>query len=195
MVAAISPRTDPLRNFKFQVQIIHPTLQSVIGNMGFTNVAGLNMTTEVIPYREGGWNTNAHKLPGQTDFGPITLIQGVLSTQPGMWELAKNMFAVQWGEGSLPESPDGHSAPAFRFTTLIRVLDHPITQGDASGSGAGGTSPAGARLAFEVRDCWVGSVAFNDLDAGGNAVLISQMTMHHEGFNVLFGKAPASGLV
>lgn len=187
MPFAVTSRTDPMRNFKFQVQIIHPTVHNVL-NMGFTNVAGLNMTTEVIPYREGGWNTNAHKLPGQTDFGPLTLIQGIMWDRPGMWELAKNIFAVQWGEGSLAEGTGG-APPQFRFTTLIRVLDHPITAGAASGTAA----PAGARLAFDVKDCWVGSVAFNDLDAGGNAVLISQMTMHHEGFDVLYGPGPATG--
>jgi phage tail-like protein len=95
----VRSRTDPMRNFKFQVQIVHPTLQSAVANMGFTNVAGLNMTTEAVPYREGGWNTNPHKLPGQTDFGPLTLIQGVMYTTPGMWLLAKNIFAVQWGSG------------------------------------------------------------------------------------------------
>lgn len=178
---AVRPRTDPLRNFKFQVQIIHPLVGNV-ANMGFTNVAGLNMTTEAIPYREGGWNTNAHKLPGQTDFGPLTLIQGVMYTQHGMWDLAKNMFSVQWGAGELARDTQ------FRFTTLIRVLDHPITKSSNSGSGTDivGWPADQARLAFNVRDCWVGSVAFNDLDAGGNAVLISQMTMHHEGFDVLW---------
>ena len=182
----VRSRTDPLRNFKFQVQIVHqnPQLADVVAHMGFMNVAGLNMTTEAIPYREGGWNTNPHKLPGQTDFGPLTLIQGVMYTQPGMWLLAKNMFAVQWG------SPGGlNEDTQFRFTTIIRVLDHPITSGPASGAPAASYPTDGARLAFVAYNCWVGSVAYNDLDASGNAVLISQMTMHHEGFDVLFGQA------
>lgn len=45
--------TDPLRNFKFQVQIQHPSLKT-FARMGFMSVSGLNVTTEVIPYREGG---------------------------------------------------------------------------------------------------------------------------------------------
>jgi phage tail-like protein len=174
----VRSRTDPIRNFKFQVQIVHPTLAQAVANMGFTNVAGLNMTTEAIPYREGGWNTNPHKLPGQSDFGPLTLIQGVMYTVPGMWLLAKNIFSFQWGAGTLDADTQ------FRFTTIIRVLDHPITKDAAAGTGG---SPLGARVAFVAYNCWVGSVAYNDLDAMGNAVLISQMTMHHEGFDVLFG--------
>jgi phage tail-like protein len=173
----VTSRVDPLRNFKFQVEINYPPLHSVLATMGFTNVSGINMTTDVIPYREGGMNTNYHKLPGQTDFGPLTLIQGVMHTSPGMWLLAKNMFALQQGEGTLPPGA------LFRFGTIIRVLDHPITKGVQAGAKG---NPAGARLAFAFINCWVGSVAFNDLDAAGNAVLISQMTMHHEGFDVIY---------
>jgi phage tail-like protein len=172
-------RSDPLRNFKFQVQLVYPPLANVLADMAFTNVAGLSMNTEMVPYREGGWNTNFHKLPGQTDFGPLTLIQGIMHARPGMWELAKTMFAVQWGNGTLLDTTD------FRYTTVIRVLDHPITRGPGSGVNV---SPQGARLAFVLYNCWTGSVAFNDLDATGNAVLVSQMTMHHEGFDVVYGQ-------
>jgi phage tail-like protein len=168
-----------MRNFKFRVQIDYPPIDG-IADMGFTNVAGINMNTEVMAYREGGFNTNSHKLPGQTDFGPLTLVQGVAQARPGMWLLAKNMFAVQWGAGSLDFGTQ------FRFTTTVRVMDHPVTHNP--GSGSPGDGLLGARLAFKFYNCWVGSVAFNDLDAQGNAVLISQMTMHHEGFDVYFGQ-------
>jgi len=177
----VQARLDPMRNFKFQVEINFPALFSDVAKMGFTNVAGINMTTDVIPYREGGWNTNYHKLPGQTDFGPLTLVQGVMWTQPGMWNIAKTIFARQWGEGTLDPGVQ------FRFGTIIRVMDHPLTHGEQSGA-PNGTNPAGARLAFLFYNCWVGSVAFNDLDAAGNAVLISQMTMHHEGFDVVYAQ-------
>jgi phage tail-like protein len=181
-----------MRNFKFLVTIDYTAAGAPqipgLADMGFTNVAGINMTTEVINYREGGWNTNYHKLPANTDFGPLTLIQGVVRTKPGMWNLAKNMFAVQWGQGNLaapaPGNPDNGNGTNFRFNTTVRVLDHPITKNP--GSGSPGDGFAGARLAFKFYNCWVGSVAFNDLDAAGNSVLISQMTMHHEGFDVFF---------
>jgi phage tail-like protein len=175
------PASDPMRNFKFQVSITGAGSTNV-ADMGFTNVTGLSMNTEMIPYREGGMNTNFHKLPGQTDFGPLTLVQGILSTRSGMWDLARNMFALQLG--GPPPNPGIAQGGDFRYTTVIRVLDHPVTVGDGA---AGIPSPAAARLAFVVYNCWTGTVAFNDLDASGNAVLISQMTMHHEGFDVIFG--------
>ncbi len=179
-MALTRPQSDPMRNFKFQVSITGDGTANIpIADAGFTNISGLSMNTEMIPYREGGMNTNFHKLPGQTDFGPLTLVQGIVSSRPGMWELAKNMFAFQQGNDSLAEGTN------YRFTTVIRVLDHPITQGDAAGTQG---SPQGTRLAFVVHECWTGSVSFNDLDASGNAVLISQMTLHHEGFDVIYGE-------
>lgn len=55
--------TDPLRNFKFNVNIMHPHIRG-FATMGFMTVSGLNITTEVIPYREGGMNTTTQKMPG-----------------------------------------------------------------------------------------------------------------------------------
>ena len=181
-MVATRPQTDPLRNFKFQVSISGAGVPGGKIEMGFTNVSGLSMNTEMIPYKEGGWNTNFHKLPGQTDFGPLSLVQGISKDRPDMWNLARGMFALQQAS-----SPPGVIAIGqdFRYTTVIRVLDHPVTVGPETGQGSEGQS-SGARLAFVVYNCWTGTVTFNDLDASGNAVLISQMTMHHEGFDVLF---------
>jgi phage tail-like protein len=184
-MASTRPQDDPMRNFKFQVSISGAGAQN-IANMGFTNVSGLSMNTEMIPYREGGWNTNFHKLPGQTDFGPLSLVQGIMSNRRGVWDLARNIFALQQGQAQGPGLAIGTD---FRYTTVIRVLDHPVTIGDESGMNG---SPAGARLAFVVYNCWTGTVTFNDLDASGNAVLISQMTMHHEGFDVIYGADAAT---
>lgn len=171
---------DPLRNFKFQVEIFHYTdgLQKGIGDMGFTSVDGLNMSTEMIPYREGGWNTNPHKMPGMTDFSPVTLSSGVFYGKPGMWNLAKQMFAVQWGNGTIDMNSD------YRFDMMIRVFDHPVTKGEGSAV-KGDTN--GAVLAFQLYNAWVANVAYSGLNAMDNAILVSQMTIHHEGLEVLWG--------
>jgi phage tail-like protein len=178
---------DPLRNFKFQVQIIHLDggIYDELAKMGFTSVEGLSMSTDVSAYREGGWNTNPHKLPGQTDFAPISMASGVFQTKPGMWEVAKQMFSVQWGDGSLA------SGGEFRFDLLIRVLDHPVTKGDESGVQG---STAGAVLAFKAHNAWVANVAFGALNAGDNGVLIHNMTIHHEGLEVAYTAAEVRNL-
>lgn len=190
-VQLLSDRTrlvsDPVRNFKFQVEVFHsnPALAGAIAKMGFTTVDGLAMNTEMVAYREGGWNTNPHKLPGMTDFAPLTCSAGVYHYKPGMWDLARQMFAFQWGQGTLGLGEE------FRFDMAIRVLDHPVTRGAAAGTNG---SPAGAVLAYKVYNCWVGSVAFGGLNAMDNQVLIHNMTIHNEGFEPFFGNDAAQRL-
>jgi phage tail-like protein len=171
---------DPLRNFKFQVEIFGPNsnLSKGIGDMGFTAVDGLNMSTEMIAYREGGWNTNPHKMVGMTDFSPVTLSSGVFYKKPGMWDLAKQIFSVQWGNGELGLEDD------YRFDMLIRVFDHPVTKGE--GAAVKG-DVKGAVLAFRLYNAWIANVAFSGLNAMDNAILVSQMTIHHEGLDVFWG--------
>lgn len=190
-VPTISERTraksDPVRNFKFQVQIIHTNngISSELAKLGFTSVEGLSMSTDVVAYREGGWNTNPHKLPGQTDFSPITCSSGVFYSKPGMWQAAKQMFAVQWGAGTIGFGDE------FRFDMVIRVLDHPVTRGSASGVGG---SPDGTVMGFKAYNAWVANVAFGGLNAGDNGVLVHNMTIHHEGLETAFGPAEAARL-
>jgi len=73
----------------------------------------------------------------------------------------------------------------------VRVLDHPVTQGAQSGSNKDGQ---GAVLAFTFYNCWTASIGFNNLSAMDNAVLIHQMTVHHEGFDTFFGQNDAFNL-
>ena len=173
-------KSDPVRNFKFQVQLFNAdqSFEAEFGKMGFMTVEGLSMNTEMVPYREGGWNTNPHKLPGLTDFAPLTMSAGVFYTKPGMWNLAKKMFSWQWGNGTLAMNSE------YRYDMAVRVLDHPVTRGIESGSTQTG---AGAVMAFGFYNCWTASIGFNGLNAMDNSVLIHQMTVHHEGFEVFHG--------
>src|SRR5262245_58723783 len=100
---ARSRESDPVRNFKFRIHLDDSdgTLQKAFNQIGFMTMEGIAMNTEMVPYREGGWNTNPHKLPGQTDFAPLTMSAGVFYIKPGMWDLAQRMFSVQWGSGTL----------------------------------------------------------------------------------------------
>lgn len=157
--------TDPLRNFKFNVHIMHPKISGFL-SMGFMTVSGLNITTAVIPYREGGMNTTTQKMPGQSDFAPITLSQGVALGSGAMWEWTKELFTVMQGTGT------GYPGQDFRATVDIMVLDHPVT-----------TPEVPVKAIYRVYNAWPTSIAFSDLDAGGNAVLMQQMSLAHEGFD------------
>lgn len=64
-------RRDPLRNFRFRVEI------DGIQQAGFTEATGFDATVDVIDYREGNDPTHVRKLPGLTKYGNITLKWGI----------------------------------------------------------------------------------------------------------------------
>jgi phage tail-like protein len=65
------PRNDPLRNFRFRLEI------DQITQGYFSEVAIGESTTEPIDYREGNEPAHVRKLPGLTKYGNITLKWGV----------------------------------------------------------------------------------------------------------------------
>jgi phage tail-like protein len=73
-------RKDPLRNFRFRLEI------DGITQGGFSEVTGFDSTVEPTDYREGSDPTHVRKLPGLTKYGPITLKWGVTdSTELHDW--------------------------------------------------------------------------------------------------------------
>ena len=178
--------TDPIRNFRFLVTFKpHSTVGSASWydskvTLGFTSVSGLSVTTDSIPYREGGYNTTVHQIPGQTTFAPITLQRGVILNTKQNWEWMRTLFAtVQGGAANV-------QGESFRADLEIEVLSHPIP-GSSGGSTAGGNSSAGddhVAMRFNVYNCWITSVSYSDLNAGDNAIFVEQATLVHEGFDV-----------
>ena len=43
------------------------------------------------------------------------------------------------------------------------------------------------QISFKLHSAWIGSLAYSDLDAGGNAVAVEQMTLNYEGFEMRWG--------
>lgn len=156
--------SDPLRNFKFQVVIRPNTGKSI--NLGFMSASGLNIQVDVIAYRVGSYNTTTQKMPGQADFSPITLSRGLAVGTPQNWAWMKDLFTVMQGTGPNNGTVD------FRATVDIQVIAHPVTSATAN-------TPAW----FRVYNAWPTALAYSDLDAGANQLLIEQMTLAHEGFD------------
>ena len=176
--------TDPVRNFRFLVNFIPHDGANALGastvSMGFTSVSGMAVTTDSIPYREGGYNTTVHQIPGQTTFAPISLQRGVVLGTKQHWDWMRQLFAtVQGGTNR------SNQATNFRCDVEIAVLSHPI-----AGSGGANTELTGANYAdhvsmrFQVYNAWPTNVAYSDLNAGDNAIFVEQMTLVHEGFDV-----------
>lgn len=65
------PRKDPLRNFRFQLEI------DGIQQAAFSEVAIGETTTDAVDYREGNEPSHVRKLSGLNKFGNITLKWGV----------------------------------------------------------------------------------------------------------------------
>lgn len=169
--------TDPIRNFKFLINIQHQFSDAKFGaqnlaTMGFMNMGGLSATTEVIPYREGGNNTTQRKMPGQSNFSDITLSRGVLLGGSQPWAWMRQIFSVNAGEGNAGPSTD------FRCNVVVYVLAHPVTN----------TNNIPAYFKFKIYNAWISGIAFSELDAGGNAVFVQQMTLTHEGFEANVAK-------
>ena len=64
-------RNDPLRNFRFRLEI------DGIQQAGFSEVSGFDITIDPIDYREGNEPTHVRKLTGLTKYGNVTLKWGV----------------------------------------------------------------------------------------------------------------------
>lgn len=71
-------RPDPYRSFRFRVEI-DGTQEG-----GFQMVSGIERTTEIEPYREGGVNDYEHQLVIRTVYPPLILMRGLVDTV--LWE-------------------------------------------------------------------------------------------------------------
>ena len=173
--------SDPLRNFRFQVAINHGGIPG-LKTMGFMAVSGLSVQTEVIPYKEGGNNTTTRKMPGQSEYGPISFTRGMMAAPVGggnvgtheAYDWMTQIFSVQAGSG-MAQTP----IYGFRVGITVDVLAHPITN-DASAAGVDNTPPIKAR--FQIFNAWPMGLSYSDLEAGGNAVVIENLTVAHEGW-------------
>lgn len=192
--------TDPLRNFRFLVTF-KPHNVGINGGtdttgtpwaganatvLGFTSISGLGVTTDSIPYREGGYNTTVHQIPGQTTFSPITLQRGVILNTSQNWEWMRKLFAtVQGGAQNV-------KGASFRVDLEIAVLSHPIP-GSAGGSNQPTNPTAGddhVAMRFNVYNAWITTLSYSDLNAGDNAIFVEQATLIHEGFDINWAPNP-----
>lgn len=174
--------TDPIRNFRFLVTFQPHATNAPWGaeaaTLGFTSVSGLSVTTDSIPYREGGYNTTVHQIPGQTTFAPITLQRGVVLNTKNNWEWMRKLFATVNGGA---KNVQGES---FRCDLEIAVLSHPIP-GSAGSESAGATAVDDhVAMRFKVYNAWITAVSYSDLNAGDNAIFVEQATLVHEGFDI-----------
>lgn len=188
--------TDPIRNFRYLVKFqprqsdFYKEFDTTIG---FTSVSGLAMSTESIPYRQGNYNTSVHHVPGQTSFSPVTFQRGIMLGSEQNWRWMKRLYSVDGASGI------GGPGQDFRVRIIIDVLSHPNPGsraikggGGSGGTGFGayaeGTAVDDDHIALKVglANAWVTSLAYSDLSAGDNSVMVEQMTVVHEGMDIIW---------
>lgn len=169
--------TDPMRSFRFRASFNPVGSNGVFDNAitsfsgGFASISGLSITTAPIPYREGGYNTTTHQIPGMTSFEPITLSRGVLFGNDSAITWMRGLFGASSGEG-LNVTDSGKSA--FRCNITIEVMEHPNAVDKTN-------TP---RLGFFIHNAWISSLNYSNLDAGTNGIMYESMTLVHEGLSV-----------
>lgn len=126
---------------------------------GFQKATGLKMNTDVVEYREGGEITTPHKSPGLTKFENITMERGY-SDSLDMWNWARQVFSLS--NGIVPD-------PEFRRNISIILLDRVNQEAKR----------------WTIYRAWVGNYIGGDFDAMSSEVLIEQMEIVHEGFDMM----------
>ena len=147
-------RFDPYKNFKFRVKWDGKYVA------GVSKVSSLKRMTEVVKYREGGDPSSSRKMPGRTEFEPITLERGVThDTEFEKW--ANKVWNFGSGLGAEVSLKD------FRKDIIIELYNE-----------------AGQLvIAYRVFRCWVSEFqALPDLDANANAVAIAHLKLENEGW-------------
>jgi phage tail-like protein len=147
-------RLDPYKNFKFRVIWDGRVVA------GVSKVSALVRTTDVVTFRNGGDPSSVRRMPGQTQFEPITLERGV--THDLEFERWANKV---WHLGAGPGAE--MSLKDFRKDVRLELMNE-----------AGQVV-----LAYLIYRCWVSRYeALPELDASSNAVAIQSITLENEGW-------------
>lgn len=193
--------TDPLRNFRFQAvftkssngkepfstkiltgsEAKYPENGASSGWVGgFTYVSGLNITTQNISYREGGYNTTVHQIPGMTTFSPVTFQRGALYGNDQAITWMRSLFAAAAGDGiAIGANKD------FRVDVEIYVMDHPNA---GTGAGTGAVDDNTPKMGFKIHNAWISQLNYSDLNAGDGGIFFETMTLVHEGLAAFYVK-------
>jgi phage tail-like protein len=172
-----------------------------IGRFGFMSQSGLGISIEPLTYREGGDNLTTRKMPGQADFNPITLSRGLFAQDNDNWLWMTNLFSAMYGGAVNPlaGSIQGPTQPQdFRTVMYVNILQHPNNTPTAASTGPSYESTYPFQynivaLSFKLFSAWIGSLAYSDMDAGGNAVSVEQMSINYEGFDMQWGSNSIGG--
>lgn len=145
-------RFDPYLGYRFKIKWDGQYVAAL------SKCSALKRTTEVTAWYEGGDASGPHHIPGKSKYDPITLEAGVThDTAFEDWANRVNNFQ---GDAAM-------SLATFRKDITIEVCNHQGT----------------TVLAYNVYRSWVSEYqALPQLDAAGNAVMITTIKLENEGW-------------
>ena len=149
----------PYRVFRYKVEI------DGISRAGFSEVSGMNASTEAVEYREGDDLRNTpRKLAGLTKFGNVTL----------KWGTTDDTDFLDW---IYSVGPTNTAPPTgmVRHNVTITLIDD-----------AGGDGPS-----WELINAWPVTYTAPDLNGTGSEVAITSLELCHEGLQ--FNPAGVAG--
>lgn len=185
--------SDPLRGFRFYAEFtpadatgtfsekIKTTTTLPSGGKssgfvgGFTQVGGLQVNVQDIPYREGGYNVTAHHIPGLVTYTPVVMQRGVLYGNDQAMEWVNGLIQVSSGQGLGKNGSAKAPAKNFRCNVEIFAADHPNTNDDLV-----------PRIGWRIYNAWITNLNYTDLNSVANEVMFETMTLIHEGMEVFF---------
>lgn len=137
----------PLPKFHFQVEWGGTKI-------GFSEVSGLDVETDLIEYRDGASPEYSNiKMPGMQKYSNITLKRGVFQSD--------NEFYGWWNEAKLFE---GNSTP-FRRDIIISLLNE-------------SHEPV---VTWKVKNAWALKVQSTDFNAASSETAVESIELVHEG--------------
>lgn len=150
---------DPIKVFRFRVEI------DGVVRAGFTECTGLERTTDIAEYREGGMNETPQKSAGLSKFSDIVLKRGqMLGSERG----GDNDF-VAWASDVHSVSTMGNSANYRRSLSIVQFnsLNLEVKR-------------------WTIYNAWPSRYKpFSDLNGTSSDNSIEELTLAHEGFDLV----------
>ncbi len=148
-------RHDVFRNFNFRI------LMGGVEVAACRKMSGLDVSVNAIKFRAGNAPSSVDEcLPGRVEYQPVTFESGI-TNDTTLEDWAKSLVHNEWSQHQRSAEPD------FRREVEVRILD--LDQREVR--------------RYVIHHCWPSKfTATNELDGGGNDVLIETLELQHEGF-------------
>jgi phage tail-like protein len=156
-------RFDPQLAFCFKVSIQAPGLEN--GDAYFKSVGGLKYESEVVDYKEGGFNIGTRRLVGGAKWGNLVLKRGFI----GPASSAGANALLEWRRAWLAVEKF-ETEPLKRANGIIQQLDSSLQR---------------VVCGWKFHNGWPAKWEVSELDASKSEIVIETLEIAHEGLEFL----------